>query len=187
MATEPPPRFADTCGAKTRREDARPCRMPKAPGATRCRIHGGASPQAKAKAARRVAETQARQVLGRLNIVPVDNPLTELQNLAGEAKAWKELLATHVAELERLRYGGDGGEQIRGEIVLFERAIDRCASILTSIARLNIDERLARVSERQVEIVAEALTKALAEMGLSQDQQREARRGLARHLHAVPG
>lgn len=178
---------ARRCGARTRKPGNPPCVKWPINGTKRCGNHGGKAPQTVAKAQRDRAESEARKALGRLNIVPVDNPLTELQHLAGEAKAWKELLAGYVAELERLRYGGDGGEQIRGEIILFERAIDRCATILTAIARLNIDERLVRVSERQVEIVAEALTKTLADMGMSQDQQREARRGVARHLHAVAG
>ncbi|WP_084434772.1 hypothetical protein [Kibdelosporangium aridum] len=35
---------------------------------------------------------------------PVANPLTELGQLAGEVVRWKNLLAEHVAELERIRW-----------------------------------------------------------------------------------
>lgn len=161
------------------------CRRAAIPGGTVCAFHGGNAPQVRAKANERVAEAQLRKELGKLQIVPVENPLLELQILAGEAKAWKELCADHVARLERLRYGGQAGEQIRGEILLFERAMDRCGTILAVIARCNIDERLARIQERQVELVADAVSRVLAEMGLSQEQQREARHGLSRHLRLV--
>ena len=177
--------MADKCGAKTRAGGT--CQQVPIHGTRRCRYHGGKSPNALAGAARRQAEDQMRKVLGRLNVVPVEHPLTELLSLAGEAKAWKNLCAEHVANLERLRYGTEGGEQIRGEIVLFERAMDRCNTILSSIAKLNIDERLAAIQERQVEVVAVALGKVLAELGLSLEQQQEARHGLARHLRVVPG
>jgi hypothetical protein len=165
----------------------RPCKQYPLHGSKVCAAHGGAKKSTKAKATQRVTEEKVRKTLGRLHIVPVENPLTELQVLGGRARAWMELCEGHVADLERLRYGTDGGEQIRGEILLFERAMDQCRRVLVDIARLNIDERLARVSERQVEVVADALAKALAEMGLTQDQQREARRAVARHLVAVPG
>jgi hypothetical protein len=116
---------------------------------------------------------------------PIDNPLTELAKLAGEVVAWKELIAGYVADLNSVRYSTDAGEQVRGEIVLFERALDRCAVVLTAIARLNIDDRLARVSERQAATVADALSAVLADMGMSHEQQREARTRVARHLRSV--
>lgn len=172
-------------GHKSKRT-GEPCGATLRAGAVACKWHGGNSPQARARETERVTEQQIRTMLGRLTVRPIDDPLTELSRLAGEVVAWKELVADHVARLERLRYSGDGGEQIRGEITLFERALDRCATVLSAIARLNIDERLAKVSERQAEIVADALAGALTDMGLSREQQQEARRGLARRLHAVP-
>ncbi len=54
-----------------------------------------------------------------------------------------------MAELERLRYSTEGGEHIRGEVVLFERAVESCRKILVDVARLDIDERLARIGQRQ--------------------------------------
>lgn len=165
----------------------RPCKVPPMKGLKVCRMHGGHAPQTKARADERQTEEKVRKTLGRLQVVPVENPLLELQKLAGEAVAWKEKVADHVAELEKLRYATDGGEQIRGEIVLFERALDRCATVLGAIARLNIDERLAKVEERQVELVAKALSAAFAEMGMPQEQQREAIRRVGSHLRLAAG
>jgi hypothetical protein len=48
------------CGAKTR-NGGKPCAQPVVPGATRCRFHGGAAPQVRRAAERRLAEEAARQ------------------------------------------------------------------------------------------------------------------------------
>lgn len=152
-----------------------------------CATHGGKAPQNLAAAETRKTEDKIRRTLGQLVSTPVANPLLALQELAGEAQAWKELCANHVAELERMRYGTEGGEAIRGEIILFERAIDRLGRLLVDIAKLNIDERLARVSELQLDLVARALTAWMAESGMGPEQQVEARRGVARHLRLIAG
>ncbi len=175
------------CKARSRTRDGEQCLNAALTGTDVCHYHGGKAPQVRAKVARDRVERQARETLGRLSVVPVENPLAELQLLAGEAKAWKELLADHVAELKTVRYGTEGGEQIRGEIVLFERAMDRLGALLASIARLNIDERLVKIEERQADLVARAMSAAFAEMGLPQDQQREAIRRVGHHLRLVAG
>lgn len=156
-----------------------------------CYYHGGATRHAKNAAAARTAQAeldeQIRNTLISLDIEPVDNPLDELARLAGEARAFKNELARHVEALTELRYRGGGGEQIRAELTLYRDALRDLGSLLVQIARLNIDERLARVSERQAEIVADAIGAVLNELGLPREVQVEARRGLARHLHTVPG
>lgn len=175
-----------------RRSNGERCGAWAVRGTTVCVAHGGAAPQVRAKAAARLAEEKATRELGRLAAVagpaePVSDPLTALSQLAGQVLRWKDLLADHVAELEALRYSGEHGEQIRGEIQVFERAMDRCASVLTAMARLKIDDRLARVSEQQAAMVADALAAVMGEMGLSHDQQREARTRVAGHLRVVAG
>lgn len=172
-------------GTHKSKQTGLPCGSPVKPEATACRFHGGTTKKAMAKAAERKADTEARKLLGKLSIQPIDNPLTELKKLAGEVVAWKNLIADHVAELERLRYSGEGGEQIRGEIILFERALDRCGTVLGMIARLNIDERLATITEGQASMVSEALSVALAALGLPLEQQQEAKVRVARHLRSV--
>lgn len=178
------------CGAKKKQDDG-VCQKPAGwgtdhPGHGPCRLHGGATPTVAKSAREEQVKAEARRTLGRLQAVPVDDPLTELKKLAGEAVAWKNLLADHVAELERLRYENPaGGEQVRGEIVLFERALDRCASILAAIARLNIDDRLARITERQADIVIRAIEAALETAGVRGEAAVEARKVAARYLRAV--
>jgi hypothetical protein len=151
------------------------------PGFGHCKLHGGSAPSGRIAG----AEQQARAELARLNVPPVENALTALAAIAGEVVAWKDVLAAKVNDLSSLRYKTEGGEQLRAEVALWERALDRCGKFLVDMAKLDIDERLARVTEQQAEQISAALTAVLAEMGLSQDQQRAARAGVARHLRAV--
>jgi len=152
-----------------------------------CASHGGRAPRSLAAVANRVAEDKMRKTLGALKVVPIENPLAELQALAGETRAWKQVCHEAVSQLTTMRYGTDGGEAIRGEIVLFERALDRCAQILIAIAKLNIDERLVRVSESQLDLMTRALSAWMAEQGMDAVQQQEARIGVARHLRLISG
>ncbi len=170
------------CNGTTRK--GLPCTNPPVTAAPVCRMHGGAAPQVKAKAQRRIAEEKAQQALGKLKEVlgpvePVANPLLALSMLAGEAVRWKDIVAQRVAVLEEMRYKGMSGEQVRAEIVLFERALDRCAGVLANIVRLNIDERLATITDRQGHILAGVITSVLEKLDLGDKVD------LARELIAV--
>lgn len=179
---------ARKCGAITRTPDKHECRNAPLKNSKRCKFHGGKTPGAikAAELARAQAEmTAAMKKLG--DTEPVADPLRELSGLAGEVRAWKDLLRRHLARLDnQLRYSGfQGGEQIRGEVVLYERALDRCVQVLATIAKLNIDERLAAIEERQAATVDRALTAALEELGLSAEQRQAASATLIRHLRLV--
>lgn len=155
-----------------------------------CRVHGGTAPQAKAAAARRVAEAelteQTQRALAVLDVEPVDNPLTALSELAGQVVAFKDALADRVNALERIRFTDDkGAEQLRAEVALYERAMDRCINVLATIGRLKIDERLAAISEKQADMVISAIEAALAYAGLTGQQAADAKRIAARHLRSV--
>ncbi|QJS13218.1 hypothetical protein HKX69_30030 [Streptomyces argyrophyllae] len=151
-----------------------------------CRKHGGASPQARAAAERRQLEVEARALLADLDVDPVGDPLAALLRLGGQVIRWQEATARLLNEVESVRYrGANGTEQLRAEVVLFERATDRACQVLATIARLNIDERLAAVSERQAEAVIGAVEAALAAAGVSGDLAAEGRRAAARHLRLV--
>jgi len=164
------------CGRMTRQK--KPCTNSPVAGADVCRMHGGAAPQVKAKAQERIAEEKARRRLGQLEAVlgsvePVTNPLLELSKLAGEAIRWKQIIAERVAELQQLRYEDlKGAEQMRAEIAIFERSLDRCSTILTSIVRLNIDERLATITDRQGHILAGVITSVLEQLDLGDQLDR---------------
>lgn len=173
------------CTAPSRQTGER-CGNAPTRGATVCRFHGGAAPQTVRKAAERLAEEDAMRLLHSMNIKPVGDPLTALQQLAGEVVAWKEILSGKVADLQGdYRYKHQSGEQLRAEVLLFERALDRCASTLAAISKLNIDDRLARVREREADMFEKAMNAALTKMGLDDDQQRNARKIIAAEVRAI--
>lgn len=184
MATIPP-----KCKG-TAKSTGKRCTKNAIPGGTVCYTHGGAARQVKAAAQIRLVEQEARTTFGRLtdNSTPVTNPLTALSDLAGHAKSWMEFLAGKIADLQRLAYESPtGGEQIKGEIVLFERAMDRLNTVLATVARLNIDERLVAISEKQADMVIAALNAGLDAAGVGKDMRAVAKQAAARHLKIVKG
>lgn len=156
-------------------------------GTGRCKFHGGNTKTQKTGARRVQAERQARAVLAELAVQPVADPLTALMQLGGQVIAWQEATASLVNRLgEEIRYeGGTGAEQLRAEVQLYERSMDRAEKVLSSIARLNIEERLAQISEAQADRVLAAIDAALAAAGLGGAEAAKARQVAARQLRAV--
>lgn len=166
----------------------RPCDKWAIRGATVCGSHGGSSPRVRAAAAVNEAEKSIAVTLGRLQITPVDNPLTALAELAGEILAWKRLAAEKVAELRTLEtWNPETGEAVRASVIVFERAMDRAVTVLATIARLKIDERLAAITAEQADAVVEMLMGALADAGLDGTVQREVTGHAFRRLRLVAG
>jgi hypothetical protein len=178
--------MATQCSA-TAKSTGQRCERPVVPGAKVCRFHGGQARQVKAAGALRLAEEEARKGLARLDVSPVEDPFTALSELAGQVVAWKDQLAAKVNDLTTIRYEamGAGTEQLRAEVALFERALDRCASVLGLIAKLNIDERMARISEKQAEALLRALSAGLAHAGVTGHRAAEARAVAARELRSA--
>lgn len=157
-----------------------------------CKQHGGALWRVTRHHQEVLAERRATAELERLNTTParIDNPLAALAELAGEASRWKDILAAHVSELTSLRYAGenqDGSrtEQIRGEVILFQNALKDLGHLLVSIARLNIDDRLARIDERMVDVVERAVDAGLQEAGVTPDNMSAVRRRVGAALRRM--
>lgn len=153
------------CGAKTRQPGNPPCKLAPIIGQKRCRKHGGINSSTEQRRAEVETERRIHRAIGKLNITPVEDPLTALKRLAGEVLAWKDQIATLVSDLSTIRYSTENAEQIRGEVAVFERALDRCNTVLATVAKLNIDERLAAISEQQATMLSEALLAAFEEAG----------------------
>lgn len=182
------------CGAK-RQQGEGTCRRPAGwgtphPGSGRCKLHGGSTPNhvtaAQVEEARRTAD-EALKLLGREGVAPVTNPLEALADLAGEILATKDIFRDRVAQLqeEAWRYSDDkGAEQLRAELALYERALDRSNRVLADIARLKIDERLAAITEQQAQTLTNVITTVLRKLDLG-DQAAKVRELIAVELERL--
>lgn len=162
-------RQARKCAGR-RSTDGGPCGAWAVNGSTVCSAHGASAPQVKAKAEQRATEEQARAALARLDVPAVEDPLSELAKVCAQVITWKDSMAARVNALTSLRYSTEGGEQLRAEVALWERALDRCERFLTAMARLNIDERLAKISEERAELMVTVLSAALERAGIEGGQ-----------------
>jgi len=174
------------CGARKKQGEGI-CQRPAGwgtphPGTGCCKLHGGSVPNAVTAA----LNEQAARELARLDAPPVANPLEELARLAGQCVAWKDAMAVKVNELTSLRYeGGPGIEQLRAEVMLWERALDRCLAALSAMAKLNIEQRLAGVHAATAQMLEEALAAALQKSGLDITGQARAREVFKERLRVV--
>jgi len=78
-----------------------------------------------------------------------------------------------------------GAEQLRAEVQVYERALDRSARVLSSVAKLGIDAQLANANRTQIEILKTVMTKALTRLNLTPEQMREARDAIAEEFDAI--
>ncbi len=172
------------CGARCR--NGADCTQFAMHGTNRCKMHGGASPQAHRAAAWRLAEAAARRTLADQHVDLIDDPLAAFAKLASGAVAFQEFAAGHVAELGNrlVGYDADDAEYLRAVVSLYERAMDRAGKFLHAWVRLNMDERLVQVTERQADLLLQVVTGTLADLGVDTAEE-ETRAVLGRHLRAV--
>lgn len=178
------------CGAKKRQTEGL-CERPAGwgtphPGFGNCKLHGGSTRTQSVAAERQLVEVEARRLFEKVapEIAPVDNPLEAYRMFAGRVMAWLDLMGRLLDDLESPRYRGATAEQIRGEVLLYERAMDRANTVLSSYARLNIDERLARLTQEQADILVAVIRAGLNAAGVTPEQRELAHAEIARQLRA---
>jgi hypothetical protein len=136
-------------------------------GATVCPTHGGAARQVKEAGRRRQEERRIGKLLAAQPLRPVGNPLDGLLELTAEVVRWKDFMSARLDVLEEMRFtDAKGAEQLRSEVALFERALDRAGRFLLDVAKLNVDERLARLADAQVAQVVMAFRVFVMTLGL---------------------
>lgn len=118
---------------------------------------------------------------------PVEDPVTELKKLAGRVLEFEKIVSELCDAAQTWRYESKSGEQLRAEIGLYERAMDRCAQILTMLAKLQLDERLVYIEEAKAALVEQLVLNVFRDLQLSDAQVIEGRRSLARNLSAITG
>ena len=116
----------------------------------------------------------------------IDNPLEELATLVSEVLLYKDFCAQQVAKLRGdHRYEGRSGEQLRAEVALYERSLDRAGKLLIEWSRLNIDERLSRIEEAKAAMILEVIRRTLLSAELSDEQRLRAEETAIKELRAL--
>jgi hypothetical protein len=121
------------------------------------------------------------------NARPVQDPYAELMQLAGEMREWKDMLRSRVQRMraDQYRYSVSAGEQIRAEIVLYERSVERLGSMLVAIAKLNLDARLVGIRTQTLDMLERALMMALTKASVPPEKMEAARETLRAHIKKI--
>lgn len=146
-------------------------------------------PGVAAKSERALADAMARRWFGEaIEAVPVEDPLRALKILAGECLAWKDRVSGFLATLDDVGYDSETvGSQVRAQVIVWERALDRCEHVLSSLARLKIDERLARIEQDKADMIIRAVDAALKAGHAPPEFWPAARRQAAAQLRVIDG
>ena len=157
-----------------------------AAGATVCGVHGGRAKQVRAKAAKRVAEAKAAEVLRRFGS-PVDTSPTEalldaVKWTAGYV-AWLREKVAAVESDNALVWGmtreKDGGDD-RGTtyeakpnvwLGLLDTWHDKLVKVCAETIRAGVEERRVRIAEQQGALVAEVIRAILNDLNLTPEQE----------------
>ena len=192
------------CGAKKR--DGQPCGASPARGHIRCRRHGGATPQAKAKAKARVVEAAARQILGTIDPdAPYEHPVETLMTLIRHKHAevvWLRAVVRDLTEGEltwgltehRTGIGPEGPVDIETRKPeqniwwkLLREAENQLASWTAAAAKAGVEEREVSLREDQALKISGAINQILAALHLTTDQQKLVPDVVPAALRAIEG
>jgi len=181
------------CGVELKKRgpngEIRYCRRFPIEFGTVCPHHGGRLPQVKMGAEKRRIEFQIGKAAQELGLAePVENPLLALKALAGEVLQWKNLCREHLRDLREVGYSTEAsGEQVAAKVQVWERALDRSITALATLARLNIDDRLAAIEAKQAQLVSQAFAAAMESLGVDPEARANSAVVFARHLRVIEG
>jgi len=184
-----------------------PCKLPPIKGGTVCRMHGGASPQARAAAAKRVAEAEAQKEMARAMVTlgsPVDvDPAKALLDEIAVTYGHVQWLRSKVQELSpgELVWGvtqTDNGVGPQGPVdmtteksapnvwySLYMTEREHLVKVSAAALRAGIEERRIKIAEDQGNMVAAVLQRILAALNLSPEQWAEVPTIVPRELRAL--
>lgn len=126
-----------------------------------CRHHGGASPQARAAAERRMTEARAAEQVSRLGgATPLTDPIGELTRIVGRIVAMVDVLTEQVDRLPV------GGAVDTAQFAALERAFDRASRVLVDVNRLGLEERRIELDEQRAQMAAIVIERLLRRHGI---------------------
>lgn len=174
----------------TSKQAGRRCKLRPIPGGTVCAWHGGKAPQVKAAAERRLAAAKitasAEADLAHYGITAIEDPLDELGKLASASTAMMNALGARVNSLTELEhFDMKNSPDIKAEVQMYERAMDRTHRLLDSLVKHGYMERQVTISENEALLVAGVIRRVVAGLGLTPAQQTQAQTLLAQEFRAL--
>jgi hypothetical protein len=140
------------CVAHSKRT-GEPCRQRAIAGATVCRVHGGATPQVRRAAARRLLAAEAAATLG-TDVPPIGDAGLEFGALLGRAKALEQALWRSL----------DEGLVNTARLDMYRESLRDLGRFLVEAQRLGLLERQVRVGEAATRVISDALIRILDEL-----------------------
>ena len=168
-----------------------PCKRAAVPGATVCRMHGGASPQVKAAAQRRLEYATAQQAAAQLGLKIDTSPqqalLDEVQRAAGMVAYYGQRVAeladqdpnrlvngvTRVEQREGFQAGTTKTVEATTNVWLrlWNEERDRLTRVAAAALKAGIEERRVQLAEAQGALIADVIRRILGRLNLTHDQQ----------------
>lgn len=185
MAGKRPLDPSKQCTAKSRTTGER-CRQRARINQTKCRFHGGNSPNALKKARERATEKKILTELerGKLTgkaLLGTTDPLSELQKLTTELVHFKDQLTQRVNDLgDRLaHYNDKDSETVKVEIDIYLKIIDKLTKTLDIALKHDIEGKKLALETAKAEMVAACLTRVLIALDLPRETAEQAKALLA--------
>lgn len=156
------------------------------PGTGTCFRHGASKDSVVLKAYRRGALAEVVRAVEDDNsragevVVFQANPFTVLQETLTKVNDFQRLVESKLNSMadaqEAWRFTDRAGtEQLRSEVGLYERALDRAVRAAVALSKLNIEERYAALSEKQASTILYVLNQTFLRMGLTEEDRDRAR------------
>lgn len=133
-------------------------------------------------------ERTARATLEREGIKPLDDPIRQLQLVAAEILHLRDIFAKMVEELPSwTAEDAVGREDLRAVLRAYERSQDRSVRVLLEMVKLDLPERLERLSVVQGAVMIRLIEAVILDddMGLTTGQIQTAKAIVAREVPRV--
>lgn len=184
--------MSEFCGAKTR--SSTPCKRPAGAGTThvgigRCRLHGGASPNAELAGSVVLARREAAVMGAPLPIDPHEAILQAIHITAGEVQYCSDriaeldtaLVTTESVKTRPLSHGKDGEDpsttveertrttevRLHAWIEARKDALNRMVSYSAAALKAGVEERQVRVAEQTGQLIYEVVRGILGDLGVA--------------------
>lgn len=161
-------------------------------GQSKCRYHGGKSPNALRKVKERQVEKKILTELERAKLTGKatqgsTDPLGELQKLTAELVHMKDQLTQRVNDLgdKLASYTAEGAETVKVEIDIYLKVIDKLTKTLDIALKHDIEGKKLSLETAKAELVAACLTRVLTALDLPKATTDRAKTLLAEEFQKI--